>query len=271
MNDSWKVQVWGVRGSFPTVGADFQMYGGNTSCISVDLGDSLVVLDAGSGLVSLGEQLLQEKRRRVDIFISHLHLDHVMGLFPFPLLHNRWAEIHLYGSPNTVRELAHLVEPPLWPVGLTNCQAKVWLTDVWTGNPLSLADGAAPGLTITALGGNHPGGCIYYRLEGNGHNLVYVLDCELTDNMSARLTEFAQGTGLLVWDASFAPGELKPGWGHSTWEQGIALGRAAGAKRVLMTHYSSDYTDEFLQEQERLASSTSELSCFAREGMVIQL
>lgn len=271
MQQSWCVKIWGVRGSSPALGSNFLEYGGNTSCFSVDLGDALVVLDAGSGLMALGEQLMSKKRRRVDIFISHLHLDHVMGLFSFPLLYSRWAEIYLYGSPNTVRELAHLVEPPLWPVGLADCQAKVRLQEVRTDKPFSLARGAAPGLTVTALGGSHPGGCSYYRLDRDRRSLVYALDCELTGDAARRLTRFAGGTDLLIWDAAFAPGDLKPGWGHSTWEQGITLGQTAGAKRVLMTHYSTGYMDDFLREQEQLARQVDSRVQFAREKMVIQL
>lgn len=271
MKDIWDIQIWGTRGSFPAVGADFQTYGGNTSCLSVDFGDALAVLDAGSGLVPLGERLIQEKRRRADIFISHLHLDHVMGLFPFPLFHSRWAEIHLYGSPNTVRELAHLIEPPLWPVGLSDCQAHVRFHEVWAGKPFSLAGEAAPGLTLTTLSGSHPGGCAYFRMERDGRSLVYALDCELTGEIAPQLTEFARDADLLVWDASFVPGEQKPGWGHSTWEEGAALGRAIGAKQVLMTHYSSGCTDKIIQRQERLALESDRRCIFAREGMVIQL
>lgn len=271
MKERWNIQIWGTRGSFPAVGADFQAYGGNTSCISVDTGDALVVLDAGSGLVSLGEALLCQNRKRADILISHLHLDHIMGLFPFPPLHDRQAKLHLYGSPNTVRELAHLVEPPLWPVGLTDCQASVQLHEVWAGRPFSLAGGAAPGLTLSTMGGSHPGGCAYFRMEREGRSLVYALDCELAGETAPRLTEFAREADLLVWDASFVPGAQRPGWGHSTWEEGAALGRAAGVKQVLMTHYSSGCTDGVIQKQERLALESDRRCVFAREGMVIRL
>lgn len=268
---NWCVKLWGIRGSFSAVGPGFQTYGGNTSCISVDCGDALVVLDAGSGLASLGKFLLRQERRRVDIFIGHLHLDHVMGLFSFVPRFNRNFELHLYGMPGFSGELTRLIGPPLWPIDLTEGPGQVRIHEVWDSKPFLLADGAAPGLTATALDGNHPGGCYYYRLERKGRSLVYALDCELVGDMEHRLTAFASGTDLLIWDASFTPEDVQPGWGHSTWEQGLAVGRADGAKLVLMTHYSANYTDDFLREQERLANQVNRIAQFAREGMVIQL
>lgn len=271
MSDRWEITVWGVRGSFPAPGADFLEYGGNTSCFSLEREDTLVVLDAGSGLAALGQYIAREKRRRVDILLSHLHLDHVMGLFPFAPRYDRTAEIHLYGAPGFARELTRLIGSPLWPVGLADGRARVLFHEVWDGEPFPLAGGAAPGLTVTALEGNHPGGCCYYRLKDREHSLVYALDCELSGDMAPRLTAFARGTDLLIWDASYLPGQAREGWGHSTWEEGLALGRAAGTGRVLMTHYALEYSDELLRKQETLARQADSRCIFGREGMVIEL
>lgn len=264
MDEPWKLTVWGVRGSFPNPHADFLEYGGNTSCLSLNCGDTLVVLDAGSGMVPLGRQVLREKRRRVDILLSHLHLDHVIGLFPFAPLHDSSVEVHLYGTPEMIRALVRLVGPPLWPVGLSDCRAKVRFHAFRPGDRFPL-----DAVSVTTLEGSHPGGCVYYRLEGQGRSLVYALDCELEEDTASRLTAFARGTDLLIWDANYTSADLKRGWGHSTWAQGLELGQAAGAKQVLMTHYSSGCRDEFLREQEALAASP--LSRFAKEGMVLEL
>lgn len=271
MGDVWTLKVWGVRGSFPATGAEFLNYGGNTSCLSLEWGDALVVLDAGSGLAALGQHIAREKRRRADILLSHTHLDHIMGLFPFAPRYNQQFELHLYGMPGLTRELPHLIGPPLWPVGLTDGGGQVHIHEVWDGKPVSLVGGAAPGLTVTALEGNHPGGCYYYRLEGGGHSLVYALDCELSGDIAPRLTAFARGADLLVWDAGSVPEDFKPGWGHSTWAQGLELARAAGVKQVLMAHYAQEYSDAFIQKQEALARQANGRCIFAKEGMVMEL
>ncbi len=267
---AWKLTVWGVRGSSPVPDAAFLGRGGNTSCFSLECGDAFAVLDAGSGLAGLGARLVREERRRADILLSHTHLDHIMGLFSFPMLHDPAAEVHLYGAPGMMKELPCLIGPPLWPVSLTACRAKVELHELSIEKTFRLE--GTPALSVKCLKGCHPGGCVYYRLEENGRSLVYALDCELAGDMEKRLTAFAQGADLLIWDAGFAPGEQIAGWGHSTWEQGLSIGREAGVKQVLMSHFGPGHTDEFLQEQERLAgSSAGPLVRFAREGMVLSL
>ena len=265
------VSVLGVRGSFPVTGRDFLEYGGNTSCFLVDLGGETVILDAGSGLTSLGTGVpLPGGRKSVHILLSHLHLDHIIGLLSFSLLHDTAADICLYGEAYSdmglQSQLDAVLGPPYWPLKLNEFQAHVQVRDLTPGVQLSLGDS----VVVSTLRGNHPGNSLLYRLEGCGKTIVYALDCELDEDMRTKLTYFAQNADLLIWDASFAPGDLKRGWGHSTWQEGLAFGRLTCAKQVLMTHYFQSYSDRFLSEQEKLARADS--SClFAKEGMVLQL
>ena len=221
-------------------------YGGNTSCFLADLGGETVILDAGSGLASLGTAVpLPGGRKHIHILLSHLHLDHIMGLFSLPLLHDPAAEICLYGEAYGDTALRSLLSavlgPPYWPLGLDDFQARIQVRELTPGIQLSLGDG----VSLSTLRGNHPGNSLLYRLEGGGKTIVYALDCEMDEDMRAALTRFAQNADLLIWDAAFATGDLKKGWGHSSWQEGLALGRLAGVKRVLMTHYSPTYLDRF--------------------------
>ena len=271
MKTAGTVAILGARGSFPATGGEFLEYGGNTSCFLVDLGGETVILDAGSGLASLGAGVpLPGGRKCVHILLSHLHLDHIMGLFSFPLFHDPAAEIYLYGEAYGDTKLRSLLGavlgPPYWPLGLNDFKARVQIQELTPGVQLSLGDN----VVITTLRGNHPENSLLYRLEGGGKTLVYALDCEMDQDMSTSLTCFAQNADLLIWDAAFTTDDLKKGWGHSTWQEGLALGRLAGVKRVLMTHYSRSYSDLFLSEQEKLAGTDSRC-LFAREGMVIEL
>ena len=261
------VTVLGVRGSFPITGRDYLEYGGNTSCFLADLCGETVILDAGSGLTSLGTAVpLPGGRKRVHILLSHPHIDHIMGLFSFPLLHDPGAEIVLYGDTGLRSRLDTVLGPPYWPVGLDDFQARVQVRELEPEAQFSLGAGVA----VSTLRGNHPGNSLLYRLEAGGKTLVYALDCEMSEDMSAALADFAQNADLLIWDASFTDEDLIKGWGHSTWQEGLALGRQAGVKQVLMTHYSQTYTDSFLSEQEKLAGAGG-VCLFARERMVLQL
>ncbi len=272
MQQEWNITVWGVRGSAPRPEREFLDFGGNTSCICADCGRDLVVLDGGSGLSALGRTLdAGGNREKIHILLSHLHLDHVMGLPSFSPFFDPAAEIHIYAKAASFHKLETLVGPPFWPVALSDFPARVCLHELWTNERFSLN-----GLEGHTMAGNHPGGSLLYRLEaaapdGTVKSLVYTPDCETNASILPALTEFSRDADLLIWDAGFAPEDLKKGWGHSTWEQGIRLRQAAGAKKILMTHYDSNYSDSFLRTQEKRAVRMDAACCFAREGMVITL
>lgn len=324
MDRNLKIKIWGVRGSFPVANANFLEYGGNTACIAADCGGRIVVFDAGSGLMALGNELYGRGKKRADILLSHLHMDHCMGLFHFQPVFDPDAEIHLYGGRGETRGLGQCLEtligPPYWPLGFPEFPARVEVHEIVPGEAFSLAaqtgTGAVPAagegnargeiagvkaeagtgegavdtagegrmqaardsgpqdcVRIRTMPGNHPNQSLLYRLEYAGKSIVYALDCEMNRETSARLSEFAEKADLLIWDGNFAGKDLEchRGWGHSSWEEGIALRRESNAKRVLMTHYASSYPDDFLREQEQLAMHMDPACCFAREGMELLL
>lgn len=266
MEQAWSLEVRGVRGSFPLVNAK-DPFGGNTSCFFLRRGGTGIVLDAGSGLSVLGRGLQQNPvPRRLYILLTHFHLDHILGFLSFDPFFDPEREICIYGPPGVRRTLEELIRPPYWPVTIARFPASVRFFEVSPG-----ADYDLDGVHMTALEGRHPDGSLYYRLDGDGKSLVYALDCEPDESLCAALGVFAQNCGLLVWDAHFAPGEARPGWGHSTWEEGLEVARLAGAERVLMTHFNNQYDGGFLLKQEELARNRDPRCLFAREGMVIGL
>lgn len=279
MEERWTLKIWGVRGSFPVPDARFLTYGGNTSCILAEHGEMTVVFDAGSGLVPLGNYLLKKGRKRVDILLSHLHVDHVMGLFRFPLLYDREAEIHLYGggecSGGLSGRLASFAGPPWWPVRLSDCPAQVLIHEAGSGESFFLPEKkeGSGKIQVCTLRGNHPGGSLIYRVEAEGAEIVYALDCEMDPVMESRLAIFSKESALVIWDANFTEEDLKShkGWGHSSWKEGVSFGRSAGIRRMLMTHYAPEYTDELLKKEEYRAKREYKECEFAKEGMIIRI
>lgn len=273
MDKRWKTTVWGVRGSMPIASEGFLRYGGNTSCVSVDCGGSLVVFDGGSGLAGLGKWLQDSGKKRVHLFFSHVHIDHVMGLYTFPGLHDPEMEIYLYGEAREGmsfrRQIETLVGPPYWPLGMGDFRARIEVCEIGPNQRIPLPDG----ICVATLRGRHPNGCLYFRLEDARHSVVYALDCELDDGFLPEIVRFARDADVLVCDAGFTAEDLvrRRGWGHSSWQQCLELRRACGANLALLTHYSGDYDDSFLEEQERLAAAIDPAAQFAREGMVIAL
>lgn len=272
METTWAVTVWGVRGSIPMARGDYLEYGGNTSCFSVDYGEGIVVFDGGTGLIRLGERLKGSGHKRVDLFFSHVHLDHIMGLAGFSALHDPAMDIRLYGQArNGVsfrKQLETVIGPPYWPLGLTDFRAGIEVQELEPDARVRL--GVDSGVTVSAMQGNHPNQSLLYRMASPERSVVYALDCEMDEVTFHRLSRFAEGADVLIWDASYTREDLarRQGWGHSCWEQGAALARGAGVELALMAHYASEYTDGFLRNLERQAGSAVR---FAKEGMEIVL
>lgn len=264
MEAACRLRVYGVRGSFPRAEAEFLAYGGNTSCFSLEWPGGLAALDAGTGLVKLGETLAD--RKTLHILIGHLHLDHLLGLTVLPQLYDAGGEVFLYGPAGLERGVRTLLGPPYWPLGVGELPARVHFRELAAGERFSLPEAA-----VETMDSSHPGGGLLYRLEAGGRRVVYGLDWETDAVAFARLADFARGADLLIWDADYAPEDTHPGWGHSTWAQGLALAQAAEVRQVLMSHYDRKYTDEFLVKQEALAQAAWRSCRFAREGMKIEL
>lgn len=273
MEGQWKIEFWGTRGSMPVPGKDFLKYGGDTSCVLLDWGCGLVIFDGGSGLAKLGKALAGEKRR-IDILLSHMHMDHIVGLLGFKRFYDKEARIHLYGEAGDGgsfrKRLETVAGRPYWPVEFKDFAGDVRLHQIEAGQSFSITEG--PGsIKVSTIRGKHPGESILYRIDGPGKSVVYGLDCQLDQEMFEKMAEFSQNVQVLIWDANFTEEELRRyrDWGHSSWRQGIALRKAANAKNAVMTHFSWEYTDDFLTEQESLAAMEDPASFFARERMVL--
>ena len=114
----WEISVWGVRGSAPVPSKEFMEYGGNTSCFSVKKENHVIIFDMGTGLTVLGRELIKKKSMRFDILLSHLHIDHLLGLFSFQPLFCPEIEIHLYGRIGLEGNIRKLLSPPWYPLGV---------------------------------------------------------------------------------------------------------------------------------------------------------
>lgn len=259
MQGQWLVRIWGTRGSFPAPDKHYIKYGGNTCCLSIETENLILILDAGSGITDLYQSLDIEKngvQKRIILLISHLHIDHVCGLFMCPLLLDE--KLCIYGPVGSTMALHTLLSPPYWPVCLFK---QVQVHELAGAQSIDVE-----GLTINTLPSLHPGGGLLYRISDGQRSLSYALDCELTQENAADLCCFAQKSNLLIWDASYEK-KAPLGWGHSSIQQGDAFSRSADIGKVVMTHYrlSDDELDRIHSEYK------SKNLVFAREGMVIKL
>lgn len=274
---SYKLRIWGARGTVPTPSAKKLRYGGNTSCLSVALDESEhLVLDCGSGLRLLGNSLARRGSSapgRYHVFFTHYHFDHVEGLPLFQPLYNPNSAITFRGFEarglSVQAILEGLITPPYFPVTLANVPAKVDYAKI-DGTPVTIGD-----VKVCSLPLNHPDGCLAYRLERGDRRIIYATDHEHGNpETDEALIRFSEGADYLIYDATYLPPEyenLRRGWGHSTWFAAVQIGRAAGVKTLVLFHHHPEHTDDELEKVLRVAKEELPSTEIAREGMELPL
>jgi len=278
-----RVKLWGVRGSIPTPGTGTTRFGGNTSCVQVttDSGAELI-LDAGSGIRELGAALVG-RCRQMDILLTHLHLDHILGLLFFAPLFDRQAEISIWGPPAAglpLRDrLARYLSHPLSPIDIRDLPAKVTFLDAIP------SQWQIQGVDVRAALVAHRGPTLGYRLQADATSLCYLPDHEpgLGQDLATSDPSWISGYGLardvslLLHDCQYTEDEYRGrlGWGHSSVVDAIAFADRSGARDVRLVHHDPTHDDVRLDAigQDVLAREQQigvpiEL---AREGQVITL
>lgn len=270
-----RVTFWGVRGTFPAAGAAFARYGGDTMCIEVQCGDATIVFDAGSGLRALGAKLgARDGPITAHVILSHLHLDHIMGLPHFAPLWREDARIHLYAAEECLERddeaLFSVIRPPLFPLEAGELPAAIGLQSFALGDTFM----PAAGVLVRSVAVSHQGPCSAMVVIWRGRKLCYVTDHEHGEaETDKRLTEAVRGADLLIYDATFSDSEMPAhrGWGHSSWEAGLRLKRDAGVKLLALAHHHPDRTDAELDALAEAAASSCANVFFARQGLSLRL
>ena len=249
-----QVSVWGARGSIATPGPETNKYGGNTSCLSVlDNGSTFLVLDAGTGLRRLS-QFVPKGRSRVDVLLTHLHMDHIQGLGFFGPLYNPNMEVHLWGPDSATLSLEarlnRYLSPPLFPVHLRELPCKLVLHTV-PDEVLHLDR-----LTITPCMLCHPGPTVGYRIEGPEGIVSYIPDhepslagaLEQSDSTWISGYDVARGADLLFHDAQYAADEYQGciGWGHCSMGDAVRFADRVSAKNLVFFHHDPGHSDDEL-------------------------
>jgi len=248
------VAFWGTRGSLASPGPDTVRFGGNTSCVEVRDGDHLLVLDAGTGIRRLG-QVISPAQGRIDVLLTHLHMDHIQGLGFFAPLRRPDLEVHIWGPASATMTLAarlsRYLSPPLFPVRVRDLECAL------TRHELPSLCEIGP-FRIRARHVCHPGSTVGYRIETEDGVLAYMPDHEPA--LGARPFpreptwtsgyDIAEGADVLIHDAQYTRDEYpqRVGWGHSSLDDMLSFAGLAAVRRLVPFHYDPGRSDDALDD-----------------------
>ena len=298
-----KVRFWGVRGSIPSPGASTTRYGGDTTCIEMKVGTETIVFDAGSGIRPLGLKLMGEAQGeaiKIHLFITHTHWDHIQG-FPFfvpAFIPNN--HIMIYGADHEAKTLPELFSGQMkreyFPIPIVAMGAELEFIPISEGT-LEIGD-----IEVSSMFVNHPSMAFAYRVNYNGHSVVFGGDHEPYNNMLSyskiayrvdgkqldieedgkeefsklldkKLALFCQDADLLIFDTAYTL-DLYPqreGWGHSYPEYAVQIANMSGIKRLALTHHDPTDTDDKIDAKvehtrQFIKASKLDIECFAAQA-----
>lgn len=283
---SVSVTFWGTRGTIPTPGVGTSRYGGNTPCVSMrDADGHTLILDAGTGIRALGKSLRGAAVGRLDLFLSHVHWDHIQGLPFFAPMYVEGQEIHIHGPAPVGISLRSVLdrqlEAAVYPVPMAARPARLSVREITAGASIEI-----PGFSVETCQLSHPGGALGFRVTptAGGPAVAYLTDNELGAGGASRvpptwrdaLVHFVAGARLLIHDGMYTPTlrEERSGWGHSGALDAVTLAKEGGVEQLVLFHHDPDHTDAQIDGLLALATAAAPTGLTvtaAREGWTVTL
>ena len=301
MHEGFVIRFRGVRGAYPAPGATTLKYGGNTACVEVWAGGRPIILDAGTGIVPLGRDLMRWHKETLTpivatLFLSHTHPDHTQGFPFFSPAHEGSSTLYIFG-PKTFDQdmgdsLSRAMLPPTFPVLLEELPSLKIISNISHNQVILVGADQKPQIrnlfrqkvhvkpdTIQVRilqSFFHPSGSVnVFKIEWEGKSLVYATDIEGVAGGDVRLIRFCRGCDVLIHDAQYTHEEYigapKQGWGHSTPEMATLVAQKAHVKQLVLFHHDPRHDDAILDAMLAHAQTLFSNTLMAYEGLTIEL
>lgn len=293
---SLRVKIYGSRGSYSPTNGNPTSIGVNTTCFRVDIGNNILVIDAGSGIINCGQDLVkqmfaersEESVWKTHLFFTHMHIDHLVGFPYYAMLYMPKSHIHFIAPTILDYKLENVLEtfmhPPYFPVSMDDLPFKRDFHDMAENLTVYFFDDSFQikssledqpdgwiGKITTMRNYMHPkGGSYFYRIENReGNAVVIASDTEGFVGGDERLIKFAENADVLMHDAQYAPEDYakSQGFGHSTFEMACNIAKRAKVQKLLLIHHDPTYSDEKLHDIEKRARESFPETQLAHELM----
>ncbi len=304
--ESFKIKFWGVRGSYPVPGSDTAKIGGNTSCIEIKINNEVIIIDAGTGIIKLGNELVKESIKTkkpivATLLFSHMHHDHNQGFPFFKPAYIGSSILYLFGQKffqEDIEEvLARAMLPPFFPVELSELnsarivhsinESEIIIIKPDSGSPPQIYNKYRDDYSIDdddieiemLKGYAHPkGGIIFYKIKYKNKSVVYASDTEGYLWGDQKLIEFSKDCDILIHDVQFTAqdyrgetGPTKQGYGHSTPEMAIDIVKKSNAKKLVLFHHDPEHSDSKVKSIEKACQKSYSNSIAAYESLELDL
>ncbi|MBI4056130.1 MAG: response regulator [Elusimicrobia bacterium] len=280
-----QLRIWGCRGLSASIPNQISQYGHQTSCVSLETPHGLFILDAGSGIIPLGNEILKRNGpKEMWILLTHFHMDHILGLGAFPCAQQQGYKIHVGGANDPEKNLQTLIQDVFYGSFSSIPHPPKSQIDIY--ELLEDSYELVPQVKLHTLYSNHPSTTLGFKFEIGGKKIIYCPDSEVygedvtaLQDYDEKLSDFCQGADLLIHDAQYTEEDyLKhKNEGHSSAFNVLELADNAKIKKLIFFHHNPSYSDEVLDKilakaQNIIRDRKGPLQCdMAREGLLLEL
>jgi ribonuclease BN (tRNA processing enzyme) len=253
------IVFYGVRGSYPVPDKNVLKYGGNTSSILIENRESIMIFDAGTGIISIGDYLIKKKKniKKIDIFLTHLHFDHIQGLPFFTPFYDNNFKINIYCPyyPNiSLKNVIYSIfNHPFSPISNKGIKANIKFFELNSKKNKNVK--IDENIKVEFIkDDSHPiSGVLIYKLISENKSIVYATDVESPKGFKSEIIDFIKGAEVLIHDAQYIDSEYydeknsKEGFGHSTVSMAIKNAIKCDVEKLFLFHYNPDRLDNDLE------------------------